>query len=133
MKTETISLPAIAAASLAEIIPSGAAPDDTVFVPHQGKVVEINRDWLKVRAAAGLPERLALHSLRHSIGTVAVLQGMSAPEVQKLLRHRNISTTAKYVHLAEATTSRLQDRATAHLLPDPRPSADTVTLPRRRA
>jgi site-specific recombinase XerD len=72
-----------------------------------------------VRDAAGLPPDLTLHGLRHSIGTVSVIAGLSAPEVQKLLRHRNISTTARYVHLAEAVESRLQDRATAHLLPDP--------------
>ena len=132
VRTETISLP-IAAAALAEIIPADATPDDQVFVPLQGRVVEINRDWQRIRTAAGLPADLTLHGLRHSIGTAAVLQGMSAPEVQKLLRHRNVSTTAKYVHLAEATVARLQDRATAGLLPDPRPSAEVATLPVRRS
>jgi integrase len=78
----------------------------------------VNREWVRVREAAGLPKDLTLHGSRHSIGTVSVLAGLSAPEVQKLLRHRNITTTAKYVHLAEAVQSRLQDRATAHLQPD---------------
>jgi integrase len=122
IKTETVSLPPRAAAILAEIIPPDAASDDLVFVPRQGKAVEVNRDWVRVRAAAGLPEDLTLHGLRHSIGTVSVLAGLSAPEVQKLLRHRNISTTAKYIHLAEAVQNRLQDRATAYLIPDPTPS-----------
>jgi integrase len=133
VKTETISLPPIAAAALAEIMPADAVPDERVFIPQHGKVLEINRDWTRIRAVAGLPLELTLHGLRHSIGTAAVLQGMSAPEVQKLLRHRNISTTAKYVHLAEATVARLQDRATAHLLPDPRPIAEVAKLPARRA
>ena len=132
-RTETVSLPTLACAALAEIIPADAKPDDQVFVPYRGATIEINRDWLRVRAAAGLPEALTLHGLRHSIGTNGVLSGLSAPEVQKLLRHRNISTTARYVHLAEATQNRLQDRATAHLLPDPRPVAEVSNLPTRRA
>jgi hypothetical protein len=69
-------------------------------------VIEINRDWLRIRKAAGLPADLTLHGLRHSVGTVAVIAGMSAPEVQKLLRHRNIGATAKYLHLADR--ARLQ-------------------------
>ena len=131
VKTETVSLPPLAAAALAEIIAPDAAPNDKVFVPRQGESVEVNREWVRVRAAAGLPQDLTLHGLRHSIGTVSVLAGLSAPEVQKLLRHRNLSTTARYVHLAEAVESRLQDRATAHLLPDLAPSASVARLPRR--
>jgi integrase len=118
VRTETVSLPPLAASALAEIAPADAAPDDKVFVPRQGEAVEVNRDWVRVRDHAGLPKELGLHGLRHSIGTVSVIAGLSAPEVQKLLRHRNITTTAKYVHLAEAVQSRLQDRATAHLQPD---------------
>jgi integrase len=121
-KTEFVSLPLFAAAALAAIRPVDAADDELVFVPHRGERFEINRDWLKVRGRAGLPADLALHSLRHSAGTVAVLSGLSGPEVQKMLRHRNISTTAKYIHLAE--TARLQDRALGHLAP-PMPARET--------
>jgi integrase len=123
-KTEFVSLPPFAAAALAAIRPDDVGDDELVFVPHRGERFEINRDWLKVRDRAGLPTDLALHSLRHSAGTVAVLSGLSGPEVQKMLRHRNISTTAKYIHLAE--TARLQDRALGHLAP-PMPARETRT------
>jgi integrase len=119
-KTEFVSLPPFTAAALAAIRPVDAGDDGLVFVPHRGERFEINRDWLKVRDRAGLPANLALHSLRHSAGTVAVLSGLSGPEVQKMLRYRNISTTSKYIHLAE--TARLQDRALGHLAP-PTPAA----------
>jgi len=114
-KTETVSLPPIAAAALAGIRPEDASDDDQVFVPHRGRLVEVNRDWLRVRDAAGLPGDLTLHGLRHSVGTVAIIAGMSTAEVQKLLRHRNVSTTSKYVHLADR--ARLQDRAMAAVSP----------------
>jgi integrase len=114
-KTETVSLPPIAAAALAGIRPDNAAPDERVFMPQRGEVIEINRDWLRVRAAAGLPDDLTLHGLRHSIGTVAIMAGLNLAEVQKLLRHRTVATTALYVHLADR--ARLQDRAMAAMAP----------------
>jgi integrase len=132
-KVETISLPELAAAALMSIRPERPAPEDQVFVPLQGDVIEINRDWLKVRAKAGLPEELTLHGLRHSAGTVAIIAGLSTAEVQKLLRHRNISTTAKYIHLAEASRSRLQDRAMAGVLPTGPATQDGQTLRRAGA
>jgi integrase len=120
-KTESVSLPPFAAAALDAIRPNDAADDEQVFVPQHGTRMEINRDWLRVRERAGLPADLTLHGLRHSAGTVAVLAGLTGPEVQKLLRHRHISTTAKYIHLADRT--RLQDRAMEGMAP-PVPRAE---------
>jgi hypothetical protein len=65
-----------------------------------------------------------------------VLSGLTAPEVQQLLRHRDISTSARYIHLADLVTSRLQDRATAYVtegLGAPKSPAEVYPLPRRRA
>ena len=117
VKIEMVSLPPVAAAALAEMRPDDVGPDEQVFVPRRGAAIEINRDWLQVRAAAGLPTDLTLHGLRHSVGTVAVIAGLSLPEVQKLLRHRTVATTTKYIHLADR--ARLQDRAMAAMAPIP--------------
>jgi integrase len=135
VKQETISLPPIAAAALAEILPPESMGDDRVFLPKSGDRVYVNSDWQKVRAAADLPTALTLHGLRHSLGTAAVLSGLSGFEVQQLLRHRSTAITGRYIHLAEAITSRLQDRATAHLTADIAAplSAEIHLLPRRRA
>ena len=112
---EVISLPPYAAAVLAAHRPEDAADDDPVFVPRRGTTYAINRDWLKVRAKAGLPHDLALHGLRHSVGTVSILAGLSTAETQKLLRHSNVTTTSRYIHLASKL--RLQDRAMAGMAP----------------
>jgi integrase len=114
-KIERVSLPPYAAATLAAIRPEDAEDDEQVFVPRRGEHMEVNRDWRRLRERAGLPGDLALHGLRHSAGTVAVLAGMSGPEVQKMLRHRNITTTARYIHLADS--ARLQDRAMKGMAP----------------
>lgn len=48
---------------------------------------------------AGLnSDRLTAHSLRHTAGTIALLNGASIREVQQLLRHANINTTMIYAH-----------------------------------
>jgi integrase len=130
-KTERVSLPPIAAAALQQIRPEAAESDEPVFRPQRGERIAINRDWNKIRDAAGLPKTLVLHSLRHSIGTAGILAGMSTAEVSRLLRHRNLAVTGRYVHLADQV--RLQDRATAHLFPEPQAAAEPTRLPRRRA
>jgi integrase len=116
-KIETVSLPPYVAAALTALIPENAAPDDLVFPPKQGKRLSVNRDWVMVRDRAKLPDDLVLHGLRHSAATSAIASGLSLPEVQKLLRHQNIATTAKYIHILEAAQSRLQDRGLGHLAP----------------
>jgi integrase len=134
-RNETVSLPPLAAAALADIAPAEPLPDRLVFLPSHGRAISVNRDWAAIRKAAGLPAGLTLHSLRHSLGTAAVLAGLSAPEVQQLLRHRTLSTTARYIHLAEAATLRLQDRVAARLTEGiaDNPQATVHPLPRKRA
>lgn len=127
-KTETVSVPPVAAAALASIMPERPDPEENVFIPHRGTRYAINHDWVAVRREAQLPADLMLHGLRHSIGTHAAAAGMSALEVQRLLRHRNVSTSTRYIHLAEQMTGRLQDRATAHLVPEPDPASRDKSL-----
>jgi site-specific recombinase XerD len=68
--------------------------------------------------------------LSASVGTSSFIGGLSLPEIQKLLRHRHITTTSRYIHLADRHQSRFQDRATAHLGPEP--TGEVVALPQRR-
>lgn len=43
-------------------------------------------------------DRLTAHSMRHTAGTLALLNGATPREVQQLLRHSNINTTMIYTH-----------------------------------
>lgn len=60
----------------------------------------------KSMIAAGFnSNRLTAHSMRHTAGTLALLNGASPREVQQLLRHRNINTTMIYAHELDRTNN----------------------------
>jgi hypothetical protein len=51
---------------------------------------------------------------------------------QALLRHRSISTSTRYIHLADQHRARLQDRVVATLLPNDAPGAEVREFPSGR-
>jgi integrase len=56
--------------------------------------------WERAKAAAGLPSDLRLHDLRHSFASALVNRGIQLHEVDVLLGHSQLSTTARYAHHA---------------------------------
>ena len=55
-------------------------------------------------------DRLTAHSLRHTAGTLNLLQGGTLQETQQLLRHTNINTTMIYAHNLDRASSKNEDR-----------------------
>lgn len=93
------------------------AQDAKVFPSAHGKTFETARLWRKVREHAALPEGLTIHGLRHSLGTIAAIQGHSTLQIQNILRHRQPSTTAHYVHLSQTLAHRPIDGIVDALIP----------------
>jgi integrase/recombinase XerD len=50
-----------------------------------------------------LKKKITPHSLRHSYATHLIETGVDLLEVQKILGHHSILTTAKYTHLTSNT------------------------------
>ncbi len=48
-------------------------------------------------------KKLAPHSLRHAYATHLIEAGVDLLEVQKILGHRSVLTTARYTHLTAHT------------------------------
>lgn len=61
----------------------------------------IKHGWQAVREAAGLPT-LRIHDLRHSFASAAVSAGIDLYHVGKIMGHQNVSSTARYSHIANS-------------------------------
>ncbi|MFH1742540.1 MAG: site-specific integrase [bacterium] len=53
----------------------------------------------EARRRAGKPP-LRIHDLRHTTASLLSMEGQPLQDIQKLLRHRNITTTMRYAHLS---------------------------------
>jgi integrase/recombinase XerD len=92
--------------ALAHVAPVRGGP---LFLSPRGRRLGRQQAWAIVRraaAAAGLPERVSPHTLRHSFATHLLEGGADLRVVQELLGHASISTTQLYTHL---TGERIRD------------------------
>ena len=64
---------------------------------------DIKGPWGRIRTAAELPKDFRLHGLRHHFASALASNGVDLYIIQKLLTHKDASTTQRYAHLAEQT------------------------------
>lgn len=81
------------------------SPDEpALFVSARGVRVSIRsveRFIERLRRLSGTNKRVTPHTLRHSAATVALTLGTDVATVAELLRHADLNTTRKYLHLVD--------------------------------
>lgn len=82
------------------------------------------RIFHQARVKAGIKKGASLHSLRHSYATHLLESGVNLVVLQRLLGHKSLQTTARYLHLSQADLEKvpsllddLGDAVTPELLP----------------
>jgi integrase/recombinase XerD len=106
-----------------------AAPTDLLFLTARGRGLRLNRLSERVRgyvAAAALGKTGSCHLFRHTMATLLLEGGAGIRDVQEILGHTNLSTTARYTHIA---IGRLQ---AVHARAHPAERGRTTTRGRRR-
>jgi integrase len=70
--------------------------------------------WQRIRSAAGIPD-VRLHDLRHTFGSYAGHAGANSFLARELLRHKDISMTARYVNRADAPMRMVSEQVGARI------------------
>lgn len=82
------------------------ASNGYVFPGVRGdKAISLRKPWERIRSAAGLSQKYTIHTLRHTFASHAIVNGVSAHQLQVLLGHSSVETTSIYVTIAESTSS----------------------------
>lgn len=85
---------------------------DYVFCHEDGSPVEnIKKAFANACRKAGL-KRVTPHTLRHTFASHLIMSGVDLRTVQRLLGHKNISTTMMYAHLTEDHLARGVEKLT---------------------
>lgn len=82
-------------------------------------ITEYNNRWgrndvyamfIRYKKIAGITKPGGVHALRHSAATIMLNNGMDLTTVQKILRHSDISTTVRYLHITDETARKKYDQ-----------------------
>ena len=63
----------------------------------------VNKELVRIGQMAGITKHFSFHTARHTNATLLIYNGVNITTVQKLLGHKNISTTQVYSEVMRST------------------------------
>lgn len=66
--------------------------------------------WSLIKKTAKLPAELRIHDLRHTAGSLGHMAGLSQQQIATLLGHKQLSTTARYLHGHEGDGGKIAEK-----------------------
>lgn len=115
MKTDAI-LSLMVHPDLKAILDTTERKGDTILTSRSGRPFHsrvFSRDFRNARIAAGLPDGLSFHGLRHTAASVLAEAGATASEIMAVTGHKSLKVAEHYIRQASQET--LADRAISRL------------------
>jgi integrase len=80
---------------------------DRIFsIPTGGRLTQRFREWIN---SESINQKITFHCSRHTFGTLLVTKGENIYTIMKLMGHKNIKTTMKYLHLVDSRKDKAID------------------------
>jgi len=79
-------------------------------LPDKTTIGRIVKEWSK---SAGISKHITFHVSRHTFATLQIAAGVSVYVVQKLLGHKDITSTLIYAHVMDTTKQKAIDKLPA--------------------
>ncbi|MCI5119742.1 MAG: site-specific integrase, partial [Candidatus Electrothrix sp. AUS4] len=76
--------------------------------PRYGSPYVARQRWLSRLCQKVDVQKFGLHAIRHLSASILIKNKVSAFDVQTILRHKNISTTERYIHRLESVRSAVE-------------------------
>lgn len=96
---------------------AGELDPNAIFLNRHGERIttrSIDRNFQQYLVASGLPEQITPHTIRHTIATHWLENGMDLKTIQVLLGHSSISTTTIYTQVSKGLKKKVYDEAHPH-------------------
>jgi integrase/recombinase XerD len=92
----------------------------------------LQRTFARLVRPLGFAKKVSMHTLRHSYATHLLEAGVDVVTLQRLLGHRDLSTTARYLHVSTQHLQRTPSPLDALLATPVAPPPASLAAPRSR-